>query len=40
MVVQFGDPSARSPRLEELATRCGGRYVTLSPNADPKEPPP
>jgi len=40
MVVQFGDPSARSPRLQELATRCGGRYVTLSPNADPTGTPP
>lgn len=26
MVVQFGDESRRSPRLADLAGRCGGRY--------------
>ena len=31
MVVQFGDEATRSPRLAELASRCGGRYVTVNP---------
>lgn len=38
MVIQFGDEAARSPRLAELASRCGGRYLTVSPSpASPAE---
>jgi hypothetical protein len=35
MVVQFGDESGRSPRLAELAARCGGRYRILALDGDP-----
>lgn len=34
MVVQFGDESRRSPRLAELAARCGGAYRILNLDAD------
>lgn len=30
MIVQFGDESRRSPRLAELAARCGGAYRILT----------
>jgi hypothetical protein len=30
MVVQFGDESRRSPRLADLAARCGGRYAVVA----------
>ena len=35
MVVQFGDESRRSPRLAELAARCGGAYRILNLDDDP-----
>ena len=35
LIVQFGDASRRSPRLADLATRCGGRYRIVSLDGDP-----
>lgn len=35
MVVQFGDESGRSPRLAELAARCGGAYRILNLEGEP-----
>lgn len=35
MVVQFGDESGRSPRLAELAARCGGAYRILNLDGQP-----
>ena len=36
MVVQFGDESRRSPRLADLAARCGGRYRIVPLNGQPE----
>ena len=35
MVVQFGDESRRSPRLADLAARCGGAYRILNLEGEP-----
>jgi hypothetical protein len=35
MVVQVGDESRRSPRLAELAARCGGAYRILNLEGEP-----
>jgi hypothetical protein len=35
MIVQFGDEAQRSPRLADLAARCGGRYRMLPLESQP-----